>query len=64
MQKIFEKIKNRMHEILKKWANSSCYTLMEYEGIAIFGMCGGKVDENGQQSDCEDCPYYVGVRGD
>lgn len=40
-----------------------CYSEMEYEGIAVFGLCDGIVggDEHTEylNYDCIDCPYFV-----
>lgn len=46
--------------------HDKCYSKMETQGIAVFGMCGGVVggDKGTEYLDykCIDCPYYVGFK--
>lgn len=51
-----DKFKKWMAELRSTLMVSHCYTDMEYQGIAVFGMCSG----NGSP-DCSDCPHFVKV---
>ena len=42
--------------------HDSCYTDREYEGIAVFGLCGGLLIGGTISNVCSRCKYYVGEK--
>ena len=43
---------------------SNCYSAREYEGIAVFGLCGGLMLDEEIRPTCKECPYFVGANND
>lgn len=65
MKNLIFSIKNFISKLFPPACYQMCYTEREYEGYAVFGMCGGVIN-NEQNSiyapcTCVDCPYLVKI---
>ena len=60
MTKLIRKIGEWLRKIIIGNHYDNCYSAREYEGIAVFGLCGGLVggDKHSDylQYNCIDCP--------
>lgn len=55
---MFRKIKNFVTVLKRKIIFILCFDEMEHRGIAAFGLCSGK-----GENQCSMCPYFIDIRG-
>lgn len=56
---MINKIKAIIAKAKEKMRYNRCYSNMEWQGVAVFGMCSGEYfDEEYKKQHCRSCPYY------